>query len=67
MIVNSNRFNFADVASKQLARFGSDTAEAMFEAVDEDGAGQAERAGLPRGAEHDEDGHESGAPGRSRP
>lgn len=37
MIVNSNSFNFADVVSKQLARFGSDTAEAMFEAVDEVG------------------------------
>lgn len=37
MIVNSNRFDFRDVVSKQLARFGADTAEAMFEAIDEVG------------------------------
>lgn len=38
MIVNSNRFDFRDVVGKQLARFGSETADAMFEAIDEVGS-----------------------------
>ena len=37
MIINSNRFDFSDVVRKQLTRFGTETAEAMFEAVDEVG------------------------------
>ena len=35
MIVNSNRFDFRDVIQKQLTRFGTETMEATYEAIDE--------------------------------
>lgn len=35
MIVNSNRFDFRDVIQKQLTRFGAETMEETYEAIDE--------------------------------